>query len=133
MSRYIYSRGPERNRAAPPTMRCIGKFKRSFANDHLLLAYLLATPVELGPNAGRQARRAAVARHERRLAAVACTPGLGAWDGRDTVLIRLLHRHLPHYCFNSFFSSFRKRQSVPWAMIFWGLLLIIPASCRRRA
>ncbi len=37
------------------------------------------------------------------------------------------------YPFNSFFSSLRNRQSVPWAMSFCGLVLIIPASCRRRA
>jgi hypothetical protein len=37
------------------------------------------------------------------------------------------------YPFSSFFNSLRKRQSVPWAMSFWGLDLIIPASCRRRA
>ena len=35
--------------------------------------------------------------------------------------------------FSSFFSSLRKRQSVPWAMIFFGLDLINPASCRRSA
>jgi len=35
--------------------------------------------------------------------------------------------------FSSFFSSLRKRQSVPWAMIFCGLLVIIPISWRRRA
>jgi hypothetical protein len=40
---------------------------------------------------------------------------------------------LPLYRFNSFFSALRKRQSVPWAISFWGLALIIPASCRRRA
>ena len=57
----------------------------------------------------------------------------GAGEGRDTVLTRLLHGHLPHYSFNSFFNSVRKRQSVPWAMIFWGVLLIMPASCNRRA
>src|SRR5262249_38890382 len=65
------------------------------------------------------------------------TPVLGAGEGSDTVSparsTPMLHRHRPRYCFNSFFSSVRKRQSVPWAMIFWGLLLIIPASCRRRA
>jgi hypothetical protein len=37
------------------------------------------------------------------------------------------------YRFSSFLSSFRKRQSVPRAMIFWGLDLIIPTSLRRRA
>jgi hypothetical protein len=55
-----------------------------------------------------------------------------AWDGRDTVLTRLLHC-LPLYPFSSFFSSLKKRQSVAWAMSFCGLLLIIPASWRRRA
>ncbi len=39
----------------------------------------------------------------------------------------------PRYPFNSFFSSWRNRQSVPWAMIFCGLDLIMPASWRRRA
>ena len=34
---------------------------------------------------------------------------------------------------SSFFSSFRKRQSVPCAMSVLGLVLIIPTSCRRRA
>src|SRR5215467_7177142 len=38
----------------------------------------------------------------------------------------------PH-AFSSFLSSSRKRQSVPWAMIFCGLDLIIPASCKRSA
>jgi hypothetical protein len=42
-------------------------------------------------------------------------------------------RGVRRYPFSSFFNSFRKRQSVPWAMIFCGVLLIIPASWRRRA
>ena len=50
-------------------------------------------------------------------------PALGAGNGRDTVLTRLLHGPAPFYPFNSFFSSLRKRQSVPWAMIFWGARL----------
>jgi hypothetical protein len=50
---------------------------------------------------------------QRTLAAVAWTPGLGAGEGRDPVLTRLLLRHLPLYLLNSFFSSLRKRQSVP--------------------
>jgi len=37
---------------------------------------------------------------------------------------------LSSYPFSSFLSSLRKRQSVPWAMIFCGLDLIIPAPCR---
>jgi hypothetical protein len=37
------------------------------------------------------------------------------------------------YPFNSFLSSLKKRQSVPWAIIFWGVLLIKPISCRRKA
>ena len=37
------------------------------------------------------------------------------------------------HAFSSFFNSFRNRQSVPWAMIFCGVDLIIPASCWRRA
>jgi hypothetical protein len=40
---------------------------------------------------------------------------------------------LPCYPFNSFFSSLKNRQSVPWAISFWGLLLSIPASWRCRA
>ena len=35
--------------------------------------------------------------------------------------------------FSSRFSSFRNRQSVPWAMIFCGLDLMSPASWRRSA
>jgi hypothetical protein len=38
-----------------------------------------------------------------------------------------------NHAFNSLFSSLMKRHSTPWAMIFCGLDLIIPASCRRRA
>jgi hypothetical protein len=37
------------------------------------------------------------------------------------------------YSFSSRFSSLTNRQSIPSAMIFWGLDLIIPASCMRRA
>jgi len=37
------------------------------------------------------------------------------------------------YAFNSFFSSRKNRQSVPWAMSFLGLVLIIPMSCRLKA
>jgi hypothetical protein len=48
-------------------IRVYRKLKRSFANDHLLLVYLLATPVELMPNAGRQLLLEAGARHERTL------------------------------------------------------------------
>ena len=44
-----------------------------------------------------------------------------------------LHKPFPLYPFHSFFTSLRKRQSVPWAMSFCGLLLIMPAACRRRA
>jgi len=33
-------------------IRVYRKFKRSFANDHLLLVYLFATPVELMPTGG---------------------------------------------------------------------------------
>jgi hypothetical protein len=39
----------------------------------------------------------------------------------------------PLYPFSSFFSAVRNRQSVPWAIIFCGLLLSIPTSCRRSA
>jgi hypothetical protein len=74
----------------------------------------------------------------------ACSTGLeplSVWDlarrsrhrSEQLVPLSLLHRCLPRYPFSSFFSALRKRQSVPWAMIFWGLLLIIPISCRRRA
>jgi len=42
-------------------------------------------------------------------------------------------RHITGQPFSSFFSSLRKRQSVPWAMIFCGLDLIRPASLRRSA
>src|SRR5262249_46668216 len=108
-------------------------------------------------NAGRQARRAAGARHERTLAAVACTPWLGAgragtrcspalaphasWGfacrsrqrAERFLPLSLSYRPFPLYPFSSFFSSLKKRQSVPWARIFCGLLLIIPTSCRRRA
>ena len=69
------------------------------------------------------------ARHERTLEAVGSGAGLGVGEGRDTVLTCLCHG----YPFNSFFSSLRKRQSVPWAMSFWGVLLIRPISCRRNA
>ena len=70
---------------------------------------------------------------QRTLEGVGWTRWLGAWDDRDMVLTRLLHGHLLLYPFNSFFSSLKKCQSVPWAMIFCGLLLIIPTSWRRRA
>jgi hypothetical protein len=125
-----------------------------------LLADLFSTPVELTLNALRQPRPKAGA--ERTLSGVGWTQWLGAGEGRDMVLARLLHgrwslplsrasnsshvidrkdccplsllhRPFPLYPFNSFFSSVRKRHSVPCSMIFWGLDLIMPASCRRRA
>ena len=37
------------------------------------------------------------------------------------------------HAFNSRLSSFKKRQSVPSAMIFCGLDLIMPISCKRSA
>src|ERR1700746_3488896 len=37
------------------------------------------------------------------------------------------------YAFSSRLTSFKKRQSVPLAMIFCGLLLIMPSSCSRSA
>lgn len=37
------------------------------------------------------------------------------------------------HAFNSFFSSFRNRQSVPRAMSSFGGVLIMPTSCRRKA
>ena len=88
---------------------------------------------DLTPNATRQPRPEAGA--ERTLEGVGWTRLLSAGVGRDTVLTRLLHSPgaSPLYPFNSFFSSLRKRQSVPCSMIFWGLDLIMPASCRRRA
>jgi len=52
---------------------------------------------------------------------------------KDCCPLSLLHRHLALYPFNSFFSSLRKRQSVPWAMSFCGLDVIIPASWSLRA
>jgi hypothetical protein len=70
---------------------------------------------------------------QRTLEAVRCSAVLGAGNGRDTVHTCLLHRPLPLYPFNSCFSSLKKRQSVCWAMSFWGVDLIKPASCRRRA
>ena len=91
---------------------------------------------KLWPNAAAQPRLEAGATEERRLYGVGCSRWLGAGEGRDTVpthlFTSLLNKYL-RYCFNSFFSSVRKRQSVPWAMSFWGLALIIPSSCRRRA
>jgi hypothetical protein len=84
------------------------------------------------PNASLHLLPEAEATQERRLEAVRCK-ALGAWDGRDTALTRLLHRLRPLYPFISFFRALRKRQSVPWAMICCGVDLIIPTSCRRRA
>ena len=43
------------------------------------------------------------------------------------------HQYMHGYAFNSRLSSFKKRQSVPSAMIFCGLDLMKPASRRRRA
>ena len=54
------------------------------------------------------------------------------FNPEDTVRPRLLHSP-PLYPFSSFLSALKKRQSVPWVMIFCGVILIIPASCRRRA
>jgi hypothetical protein len=42
--------------------------------------------------------------------------------------LRMHARAPPDHPFSSFFSSLKKRQSVPWAMIFCGVDLIIPAS-----
>ena len=44
-----------------------------------------------------------------------------------------MHPETRSHAFSSFFSSFRNRQSVPWAMSCCGVDLIIPTSCRRRA
>ena len=41
--------------------------------------------------------------------------------------------YAPDHALSSRLSSLRNRQSVPWAMIFWGVVLIIPASWSRRA
>src|SRR5215470_12058777 len=71
------------------------------------------------PNAARQPRPKAGA--QRTLEGVGWTRWLGALDSRDSGLPRL-------YPFNSFFSALKKRQSVPWAIIFWGVLLIRPTS-----
>jgi hypothetical protein len=57
----------------------------------------------------------------------------GEWQEHDAHPPAPRPWSLPFYPFNSFLSSLRKRQSVPWAMSFWGLPLIIPTSCRRRA
>src|SRR5712691_4235531 len=51
----------------------------------------LLSPAGWKPNAGRQARLKAEARHERTLEAVAWTPWLGVGNGRDTVLTCLHH------------------------------------------
>jgi hypothetical protein len=82
------------------------------------------------PNAQAEARATGTdtrAGKKRTLWPVASSATLGAWEGRDTVLT------YPFYPFNSFFSSLRKRQSVPCSMSFCGVLLIMPASWRRRA
>src|SRR5262249_44558880 len=51
----------------------------------------------------------------------------------QVALVRRTHPSSPgSYALSSFFSSFRKRQSVPSAMIFLGLDRIMPASWRRR-
>jgi glycosyltransferase involved in cell wall biosynthesis len=65
-----------------------------------------------------------------------------ARDGRDVhgcpegVLLRRAvvgdrGKHTPHL--SSRLSSCRNRQSVPWLMMRWGVLLITRASCNRRA
>jgi hypothetical protein len=54
-----------------------------------LLAYLLSTPVELMPNATRQPRPEAGA--QRTLEGVGWTRWLGAGEGKDPGLTRLLH------------------------------------------
>jgi hypothetical protein len=75
----------------------------------------------------------AEATQERRLLGVGSSAGLGAGDDKDIVFTCLLPRPLPLYSFNSFFSSLRKRQSVPSAMSFCGLALTSPTSWRRKA
>ena len=77
------------------------------------------------------------------LRAVGWTRLVGAGDSRDTVCTPLPPAPEPptvgaynvslFYPFSSLLSSLKKRQSVPWAMIFCGVLLMIPASCKRRA
>src|SRR5262249_48867648 len=91
---------------------------------------------------------------QRRLEGVGCRRWLGAWErgsrcsptcsmalsfprpeashvgqgiGRSACgPLALLHRPFPFYPFNSFFSAWRKRQSVPSTIICGGLLLILP-------
>jgi hypothetical protein len=59
------------------------------------------------------------------------------WAGSLNHVISLCqhHRRRPKspYPLSSFLSSLKKRQSVPWVMIFCGVDLIIPASLRRKA
>src|SRR5919198_2230061 len=102
---------------------------------HWMLSHVAKPPngrPEPRPEAGAQ----------RMLEGVGWTRWVGAWEGRDTFLTRLLHgpggspcgakdidhiigrrdcclpsvlhRHLPLYPFSSRLSSLRKRQSVPW-------------------
>jgi len=65
--------------------------------------------------------------------------GITRWHRGRGVLVaggRLVPRQAPAsgpYPFNSCFSSLKKRQSVPWAMSFFGEFLIMPVSCRRSA
>ena len=62
-------------------------------------------------------------RYQPRPEAVGCMPKLWASLARPHAGPGSKPRYL-----SSFFSSLRKRQSAPWAMTFWGLDLIIPAS-----
>jgi hypothetical protein len=57
-----------------------------------------------------------------------------AEDPRDTRCRETVQEDAPFdHPFSSFLSSLKKRQSVPWAMIFCGFDLIIPISFSRRA
>src|SRR5262249_9755517 len=59
------------------------------------------------------------ARDEQRLEGVAWTPWrCGRWQGHSAHPLAPQPWSLPLYPFNAFFSSLKKRQSVPWAMIF---------------
>ena len=58
---------------------------------------------------------------------VRCKSASEEWRGKAGLPASLAH------VFSSRLSSFRKRQSVPWAMISCGVDLIMPTSCSRSA
>ena len=80
--------------------------------------------------------RHSVFRTHRRKAAVNFVPKELTF-GMLSTFQRLYSRKIPTpsfgYAFNSFFNSFQNRQSVPCAMIFLEVDLIIPSSCKRSA